>query len=71
MKRIKFVIALITMSGLLLGTASIAIAKTTSPLHHAKVSQTSTKSIHHQAKMVHKSAHKTTKLKAKNISTHT
>ena len=49
MKRIKISIALITMFGLLLGTASIASAKT-APLYHAKVSQTSTKSTHHQAK---------------------
>ena len=67
MKRIKIGIALITMFGLLLGTAGVASAKTTSSVHHAKVSQTSTKSTHHaiksqaSKKTVHKSA-KTAKL---------
>ena len=63
MKRIKIGIALITMFGLLLGTANIASANTTSPAHHAKVSQTSTKSTHHQAKSPapKKAVHKMTK----------
>jgi len=49
MKRIKAGIALITMFGLLLGTAGVASAKTVSTVHHAKISQASTK-ITHQAK---------------------
>lgn len=53
MKRIKIGIALITMFALLLGTASMASAKTASSVHHAKVSQTSTKSTHY-AKSAHK-----------------
>ncbi|WP_075366466.1 hypothetical protein [Desulfosporosinus metallidurans] len=62
MKRIKIGIALITMFGLLLGTASVASAKTVSRVNHTKVSQSTTKSTHHQAKTqaskksVHKSA---------------
>lgn len=70
MKRIKIGIALISLSGLLLGTANIAIAKTTSPVNHAKVSHTSTKSTHHQAKSVHKLS-AATKLTAKHITKHT
>ncbi|MDR3542498.1 MAG: hypothetical protein P4L69_16285 [Desulfosporosinus sp.] len=66
MKQIKIGIALITMFGLLLGTASVASAKTTSPVHHAKVSQTSTKSTHHQAKSVHKTV-KSAKSLAKHV----
>ena len=50
MKRIKIGIVLITMSGLLLGTTSVASAKTASAVHHSKVSQTSNKSTHHQSK---------------------
>lgn len=63
MKRIKVGIALITMFGLLLGTAGVASAKTVSTVHHAKVSQTTTKSTHHQAKSQtpKKSVHKTAK----------
>jgi len=62
MKRIKAGIALITMLGLLLGTAGVASAKTVSQVHHAKVSQASTK-ITHQAKsqVPKKSVHKTVK----------
>ncbi|WP_088186047.1 hypothetical protein [Desulfosporosinus sp. FKA] len=62
MKRIKIGIALISMFGLLLGTASIANAKTVSPAHQLKVSQTA-KSTHHKAKQA-KTVHKTVKLKA-------
>ena len=66
MKRIKIGIALITMFGLLLGTASVASAKTAKPAfqtHHTKLSQTSTKSTHHQAKNAtsKKTVHKTLK----------
>lgn len=63
MKRIKIGIALITMFGLSLGTTSVTSAKTVSPVHHAKVSQTSTKRTHHQAKSLasKKAVHKTAK----------
>jgi hypothetical protein len=67
MKRIKAGIALITMFGLLLGTASVASAKTTSPVHHAKVSHIATKSAPLNAKKVtskktvHKKSAKTIK----------
>ena len=66
MKRIKARVALITMFGLLLGTAGVASAKVVLPVHHVKVSQVSTKSEPHNAKkvtskkVVHKSV-KTTK----------
>ena len=70
MKRIKIGIALITMFGLLLGTAGVASAKTISPVHHAKVSQTSTKSTHHQAKSVHKTAKSLAKHTTKRITRH-
>ncbi|MDR3540252.1 MAG: hypothetical protein P4L69_04705 [Desulfosporosinus sp.] len=66
MKQIKIGIALITMFGLLLGTASVASAKTTSPVYHAQVSQSSTKSTHHQAKSVHKTI-KSAKSLAKHV----
>lgn len=64
MKRIKVGIALITMSGLLLGTSSIALAKTT-PVHHPKVSQISTKLTHSSTKSTisKKSVSKTVKAK--------
>ncbi|OLN26023.1 hypothetical protein [Desulfosporosinus metallidurans] len=67
MKRIKVGIALITMFGLLLGTASVASAKATSPVHHVKALQTTTKSTHHQAKKqtTKKTVHKLAKLLAK------
>lgn len=64
MKRAKIGIALITMCGLLLGTAGVASAKTTSPVYYAKVSQVSqTTSTHHHAKshVAKKSVHKSTK----------
>jgi hypothetical protein len=62
MKRIRLSIALITMFGLLLGTAGVASAKTTSNAH-AKVSKTSAKSTHHQPKSQasKKAVHKTVK----------
>jgi len=66
MKRIKVGIAFITMFGLVLGTAGVASAKTVSQVHHAKVSQTSTKSTHHQAKSVHKTV-KSAKSLAKHV----
>jgi hypothetical protein len=66
MKRIKFSIALITMFGLLLGTASIASAKTTSPVHQAKASRTSAKSTSSKANSVHKTVKHTTKHITKN-----
>ena len=69
MKRIKVGIALITMFGLLLGTAGVASAKTI-PLHHAKVSQITTKSTHHQAKSVHKTAKSLAKHTTKRITKH-
>lgn len=62
MKRIKAGIALITMFGLLSGTAGVASAKNTSHVHNAKVPQTLTKSTRHwvkkltSIKAVHKSA---------------
>ncbi|MDQ7095112.1 hypothetical protein REC12_16060 [Desulfosporosinus sp. PR] len=68
MKRIKIGIALISMFGLLLGTASIASAKTVSPVHHAKVSQTSTKSTQHQAKKQTKAVQKVVKQTSKHVS---
>jgi|GEM_PF-5545086 hypothetical protein len=49
MRRIKAGIALITMFGLLLGTASVANAKTT-PLHRAKTIKTTTQTTHHKVK---------------------
>ncbi len=67
MKRIKVGIALMTMFGLLLGTASIASAKTTSSVHRAKVSQTSTKSTHHQVKPIHKTVKSQTKPASKHV----
>jgi len=54
MKRIKIGIALITMFGLLLGTASVVSAKTLFSAHHAKVSHTSTNRTSSKAKPVHK-----------------
>jgi len=66
MKKIKFGIALITTLGLLLGTVGIAGAQTASPVHHAKVSSTSTKNTHHPTKSVHK----TIKPQATHISKH-
>ena len=52
LQRIKAGIAFMTMLGVFLGTAGISSAKTTSPVHPAKVAvvQTVTKSTHHQAK---------------------
>ena len=75
MKRIKVGIALITMCGLLLGTAGVASAKTTTPVHHVKVSQISTKITHHQPKshvsmkLVHKTVRKTIHKTAKLVKT--
>ena len=71
MKRIKVGIALITMFGLLLGTSGVASAKNASMVHHAKVSQTLTKTTNHQAKSQAKSAHKTVKSQVKHTSKHT
>ena len=62
MKRVKVGIALITMFGLLLGTAGVASAKTVSP--HAKVLHISNKTTNH-AKSQAKSAHKTVKSQVK------
>ena len=70
MKRIKACIALITMFGLLLGTAGVASAKTISPVHHAKVSQITAKTTHHQAKSVHKTAKSLAKHTIKRITKH-
>ena len=63
MKRIQAGITLITMFGLLLGTASVASASTASPVHRAKVSHTSTKSAPLNAKKVtsKKAVHKSVK----------
>ena len=64
MKKIKYGIAIMTMFGLVLGTSSIALAKT-APVHHPKVSQISSNLTHHSTKSLvsKKSVSKTVKAK--------